>query len=89
MKAVALVLVSVGVSIFLAAIAFFANHLIANPKVVYFVFTGIWFGAAVALVGWLMLRKVYQVQHQSGFEVKLNTGETPVLLVKERENDHG
>jgi hypothetical protein len=60
---------------------------------------GVWFlllltGAIVCLIGltfvtaWLFVRSRERRLAERGFEVKLNAGDTPVLL-KERENDHG
>jgi hypothetical protein len=43
-------------------------------------------GAAIVGIGIWILRRARQ--SRPGFEVKLNTGEEPVIE-KERENDHG
>jgi len=39
------------------------------------------------MVNWWLTRKERARKQQRGFEVKLNTGETPVI--REKENDHG
>ena len=39
-------------------------------------------------LNWLKGRERRRVREQRGFEVKLNTGDEPVIE-KERENDHG
>jgi hypothetical protein len=46
--------------------------------------------ASIAVVGfiWYAIRKTDSEKIRRGFEVKLNTGNEPVIK-KERENDHG
>ena len=51
--------------------------------------TGVLIALFLGWIWWLDARTDYPAKRQpSGFEVKLNTGEEPVLT-KERENDHG